>query len=109
MSALDTNDRIWRALLWGGASAGVALLAWEIFDYFQDVKRPGMRANDAWSAASSIALVMIVGVIAARRAQRRREAAAAAGVVQKREARQARHARKRGAGRKRAGRRKGRT
>ena len=68
----NENDRVWRALLWGGGAAAALLLAWEILDWVLDAGRPAMRANDAWSALGSILMLAVVGVIAARRSQVRR-------------------------------------
>ncbi len=71
------DDRTWRLLLRTGAVFGFLLLGWQVADYVSDGTRPAMQKNDLVSAAASIGMLAIVGIISARRAQMLRQAAAA--------------------------------
>lgn len=61
------RERLWTALLVGGAAVAFGLLGREIADAFADRARPTFLQNDIYSALTSAAILAIVGVFAYRR------------------------------------------
>ncbi len=61
------RERVWTALLVGGAAVAFGLLGREIADAYADRARPAMQQNDIFSAVTSGAILVIVGVFSYRR------------------------------------------
>lgn len=61
------RERIWTALLVGGAAVAFGLLGRELVDAYADRARPTIQQNDLFSAVTSGAILVIIGVFAYRR------------------------------------------
>lgn len=65
--APTSNDRLWRALLVGGAAVACAFLGLQVADLIADRTRPTFFRNDLYNALGSLAMLAIVGAFAWRR------------------------------------------
>lgn len=61
------RERVWTALLVGGAAVAFGLLGREIADAYADRAHPAMQQNDIFSAVTSGAILVIVGLFSYRR------------------------------------------
>lgn len=61
------RERVWTALLVGGAAVACGLLGRELADAYADRAVPSMQQNDIFSAVTSGAVLIIVGVFSYRR------------------------------------------
>ncbi len=59
-----TTDRLWRALIIGGAAIAFGLFGREVADLVADRNRPRLIRNDIYSALESLAMLVMIGIFA---------------------------------------------